>query len=474
MLAKQEWRLLTNDTSLLARSLKARYFPRNDLLLARNAHNPSFAWKSILVGRDLLGAGLAWKLGNRDRIRIGLDPWLPNGRGQFERANVLGDGAGLRARDLMNEADYTWDLRKLEEVLDHRDRWKILVQMKGRPYELDKPFWPSGKLNEYSIRSGHHLAMELRMRNEASSSSPFRILWSWIWNLDVIPKVRHFMWKCLAGALPSAMGLRSRGVDIDLVCRRCGEHEEKVEHALRDCKWIEMLWAVSPIRLSPMQTVCSIPDWFDKIHSCPQMETHAQFATLAWSIWYARNLLVFQQKEMTQVECLATALRSQWTSPMPATQIQPWASRVACSREGQLKVSSDVAVKDGVGIGIGVVMKDGENNVVGCGVFSAIEGEALAMLEGLFLCRERGITDAIFETDCQSLFWIVSKKEADLSYLGTTLNAIYGLLSFFRHAVFSWSPRDSNLDAHSLASFALCNSAPFSSAVELPSAVNSS
>ncbi|XP_057775136.1 uncharacterized mitochondrial protein AtMg00310-like [Salvia miltiorrhiza] len=73
LLAKQVWRLAQNDTSLLARSLKARYYPRSDIFLASKAHNPSFAWTSLLVGRKLLEEGMAWRLGDGARIRMGLD-----------------------------------------------------------------------------------------------------------------------------------------------------------------------------------------------------------------------------------------------------------------------------------------------------------------------------------------------------------------------------------------------------------------
>ncbi|XP_057811479.1 uncharacterized mitochondrial protein AtMg00310-like [Salvia miltiorrhiza] len=76
MLAKQTWRILQNGSTLLARSLKARYFPRTDILLASKAHNPSFVWRSLLAGRDLLMKGIVWKVGDGERIRIGKDCWI--------------------------------------------------------------------------------------------------------------------------------------------------------------------------------------------------------------------------------------------------------------------------------------------------------------------------------------------------------------------------------------------------------------
>ncbi|XP_057803274.1 uncharacterized mitochondrial protein AtMg00310-like [Salvia miltiorrhiza] len=101
MLAKQACRILQNGTTLLARSLKARYFPRSDILLASKAHNPSFVWKSLLVGRDLLLEGLAWRVGDRTRIRIGRDAWLPDGRENFRPARVNEQWADLKVVDLL-------------------------------------------------------------------------------------------------------------------------------------------------------------------------------------------------------------------------------------------------------------------------------------------------------------------------------------------------------------------------------------
>uniref|UniRef100_A0A803PZX0 RNase H type-1 domain-containing protein n=1 Tax=Cannabis sativa TaxID=3483 RepID=A0A803PZX0_CANSA len=44
--------------------LKARYFPNSSLLEAILGHNPSYAWRSILWGRDLMAFGLIWKEGS--------------------------------------------------------------------------------------------------------------------------------------------------------------------------------------------------------------------------------------------------------------------------------------------------------------------------------------------------------------------------------------------------------------------------
>ncbi|XP_057803332.1 uncharacterized protein LOC131018635 [Salvia miltiorrhiza] len=331
----------------------------------------------------------------------------------------------------------------------------------------------------YSVKAGYNLALEQKMRMEASSSSSScGELWKWIWNLEVIPKVKLFMWKCLANAIPIAMGLRSRNLDVDVGCRRCGLHEESLEHVLRECDWAATLWSVSPLRLPPLPGECSIADWFEKIRSFPSRQTHALFATLAWSIRYSRNMFFFQQKVISHFECLTMAFRAMWSPPNRASNQQSQALTVVCDRDGQRKVSCDVAWNGGSGIGIGVVMSEGGGEVVSCrfgfiqGKFSVLEGEALAVLEGLNLCRERGVEDAIIETDSQSLYWMLLKREEDLSYLGNMLQAITRKMDSLTHASLSWTPREGNAIVDKLTSFALDNFAPLSTSLMLPVAVN--
>lgn len=55
LLAKQGWRLLTNPSSLTSRIYKASYYSQCDFFDAKLGANPSFCWRSILAGQDLLG-----------------------------------------------------------------------------------------------------------------------------------------------------------------------------------------------------------------------------------------------------------------------------------------------------------------------------------------------------------------------------------------------------------------------------------
>ena len=75
LLAKQCWRLLGDPTSLWARVLKARYFPHCSFLEATKGGRPSWAWSSLLSGRDLLVSGSHWQIMNGRDVRVWVDRW---------------------------------------------------------------------------------------------------------------------------------------------------------------------------------------------------------------------------------------------------------------------------------------------------------------------------------------------------------------------------------------------------------------
>ena len=104
MLGKQGWCLISNLESLLARSLKARYFPRHDFMHSTKGFNPSYySWRSIFKANVLLEKGFRWRVGDGQNIQIWQAKWI---HGQFDYYTPSGDNnhdQDLRVSDLMME-----------------------------------------------------------------------------------------------------------------------------------------------------------------------------------------------------------------------------------------------------------------------------------------------------------------------------------------------------------------------------------
>lgn len=77
LLAKQGWRILTQPSSLLARVLKAKYFPYSSFFDATLGQKPSWSWRSILDGREVLNLGCRKFISSDTDTRIVTDRWLP-------------------------------------------------------------------------------------------------------------------------------------------------------------------------------------------------------------------------------------------------------------------------------------------------------------------------------------------------------------------------------------------------------------
>ena len=73
MLAKQGWRLIHENESLLSLCFKAKYFPRCHFLDAAVPPNCSYAWRSIMAAKPILENGCCWRVGDGSSIRIFFD-----------------------------------------------------------------------------------------------------------------------------------------------------------------------------------------------------------------------------------------------------------------------------------------------------------------------------------------------------------------------------------------------------------------
>ena len=59
--------------SLFYRDFKAKYFPRSDFLQAGLGDNPSYAWRSIMAGQNVVKKRMRWQVGNGQSIWIWTD-----------------------------------------------------------------------------------------------------------------------------------------------------------------------------------------------------------------------------------------------------------------------------------------------------------------------------------------------------------------------------------------------------------------
>ncbi|XP_018474039.1 uncharacterized protein LOC108845308 [Raphanus sativus] len=232
LLAQQAWRITQYDQSLLAQVLRGKYFPNKYLVNAQLGSKPSYAWRSLLYGRDLLITGLKHLVGDGSSLHVWSDAWLEDDAGCCKapiRRNKCFD-ANLRVSDLIDYPKRRWDRQKLEELFIYAD---VNVLMMNQPAVNDRDSW-AWRLNKsgaYSVSSGYKVAFSalhqelIKDQAELPSINPLK---AEIWNLKAPSKIKVFMWKALAGALSVLDNLRHQGMKCDSVCQTCGMDGESI------------------------------------------------------------------------------------------------------------------------------------------------------------------------------------------------------------------------------------------------------
>lgn len=115
ILAKQAWKIATQTNSLLHKLFKAIYFPRNSFLQASMGKNPSYYWRDLIWGQELLKTGLGWRIGIGNEISIRQDNWIP-GKTYFQPySTAVLNPANTRVSQLINEETRSWKIDLIRE-----------------------------------------------------------------------------------------------------------------------------------------------------------------------------------------------------------------------------------------------------------------------------------------------------------------------------------------------------------------------
>lgn len=169
LLAKQGWRLLHSESSLVARVFKGRYYPRTSFLEAKLGHQCSYAWRSILEARNILTDGCIWRVGNGQAIHIWQDNWIPHIEHKQPITAHTENRADHLVSTLIDQERRIWKQDLIAEIFLPSDIPFITNILLSRRSITDVLTWPYTKDFTYSVRSGYHWLREKQFLNKATS-----------------------------------------------------------------------------------------------------------------------------------------------------------------------------------------------------------------------------------------------------------------------------------------------------------------
>lgn len=262
LLAKQSWRLMTDPQSLVARLLKARYYPSTDILGASLGHNPSYTWRSIFQGIEVMRKGIVRKIGSGLSVNIWEDPWLADWENMKIQSPCPANCQLKWVSDLVQE-DGLWNWQLIESIFNQRDRNLIVGIPRPSSSSEDKWIWHPDTKGGYTIKSGYKtLCSDVNFSNAAYPS----FKWSLIWSQCVPAKVKSCMWRFLTDCIPTTDRLITIRVSFSPICKVCNLNTETPIHTIMHCKFAMDCWEMFPGSLVQTQST-SLFEWLSGLSS---------------------------------------------------------------------------------------------------------------------------------------------------------------------------------------------------------------
>jgi hypothetical protein len=295
LLAKQMWRIWKNPDSLVAKIMKAKYFPHSSVMEANLGNRPSQVWRSLLAAKEMVHNGAIWRVGDGKDIRVWGDKWLPTPSSFSIQSPRLNQTEDWKVCSLIDQDTKQWNV-PLVAANFRPDEAATITNIPLSPFQpKDRLIWRCTKNGEFSVKSAYHLGMSMRAMEKAGSSGSNKTgdLWKTCWSLNVPYAVKMYVWRACHNLLPTKVNLFKRGVCEDKVCPICLHEEETVAHVNWGCPAANDVWGSSRMKLQ--KSNCDRSDFlqiFSEVSSKCNKEEIELFAVLARRLWLRRNDVV--------------------------------------------------------------------------------------------------------------------------------------------------------------------------------------
>ncbi|KAJ9535843.1 hypothetical protein OSB04_un001002 [Centaurea solstitialis] len=183
-----------------------------------------------------------------------------------------------RGREVGELRELERKLSGWEPVRDKRDGWD----------------WSFDVGKGFSVKRCREVIVEGR---GAQASGSGETLWCRI----VPKKVNIFMWRARIGRLPSREALNDKGIDLDsILCPRCGEEVENLDHALLNCNLVKDLWLrIGRWWNKNLEGIGSLQQLLhEDLTTLKTSKGKSRWVAVKWSVlyllWHNRNKVVFK------------------------------------------------------------------------------------------------------------------------------------------------------------------------------------
>ena len=243
LLAKQCWRLIQNLDSLCVQVMRAKYYPDGNILKAGPKKGSSYMWQSIVSGIQTFNRGCIRRVDSGSEINIWHDPWIPT---SVSRKVITPRGATMlsKGEELINLHIGIWDEVLVRDIFSHVDVERILQIPLNTHMTEDFIAWNYTRSGTFSVKSAYYRELDHQFgsrltRTDEQGNMQINPIWKDAWRLQILGKLKHFVWKVLHGVLPCFGVLAARHIPCSTQCPCCPMGAEYVQHCLFRCRRVK-------------------------------------------------------------------------------------------------------------------------------------------------------------------------------------------------------------------------------------------
>jgi hypothetical protein len=221
-----------------------------------------------------------------------------------------GEATQLWVKDLIIPNTRFWDRHTINNLFHHFKAEQIAQIPPTGPTRQDMFTWPMTNDGNYSVKSGYQAIQDWKAETQGPSTSNttnLKPMWKKIWKLKIPPKYATFIWRLLHKALPLQDNLRKRGINCYPLCPRCNDTIEDHHHVFCGCEWAKQTWFASALTINFNQQQTNLCNWLEECLEKTNTQSLELICALCYHIWKARNLLVFQNRNIHVMDIVQQA-----------------------------------------------------------------------------------------------------------------------------------------------------------------------
>ena len=150
--------LFLHDTqSLFYQVFKANFFPNCSVMNATNPSNASYAWNSILKGREVIKHGASRRIGTSTSVDIWADNWLPTKNNPRIISPCMPGLPSTKVSNLIDPVQRVWKEQVLDRYFFEFEAAVIKRIPLCQSIQDDILIWPWNPDDVYSVKSEYQL-----------------------------------------------------------------------------------------------------------------------------------------------------------------------------------------------------------------------------------------------------------------------------------------------------------------------------